>query len=89
MAKYGDNQKVKVDKESVILILTADGEAFIPTVGTVPLPVTDPAGGDTQHLGAVEGMRLTQVVYKQNGEAINSYSKNVLQKSYNRASTSI
>lgn len=55
---------MKVDKESAILILTADGEAFVSSVGTVPLPVTDPAGGDTQHFGAVEGMGLTQVVYK-------------------------
>ena len=64
MAKYGDNWKVKVDKKSAILILTADGEAFVPSIGTVPLPVTNPAGGDTQHLGAVEGVGLTQVVYK-------------------------
>ena len=55
---------MKVDKESAILILTADGVAFVSSVGTVPLPVTDPAGGDTQHFGAVEGMGLTQVVYK-------------------------
>ena len=55
---------MKVGIESAILILTADGEAFVPSVGTVSLPVTHPAGGDTQHLGAVEGMGLTQVVYK-------------------------